>query len=479
MALDAAPTPLTKAWLVVHSGPLAGTRYLLRDGATRIGRSPESDVVVQGPNTATVSAQHLEILRADDGWRIRDTGSTNGTFLDGERIVEAELKRGAAIRLGSDGPEFSFVTEEVAPSELDSTLVIPEGILLTKAEPPPAPEVDGHEGLLRAAVKRARRARTEGSGDQTLTLMREVLKRALRRSSSRFRKAIWALVAALVIISSLGYWKIVSLKRDKQAIDRRIEEIEASLNKPQETPEQADRLIAQLDAYEDRAQSLRRSLLFRFGVDQAESFVVREIRALMAEFGAEVYSIPPEFTERVNAHIENYQGPDRPHMEFALNEARPQIAAMRRILKEEQLPPDFVYVPLVESGLSARQNSAAGAAGLWQFTPGTARAFGLRVDSTVDERKDLRKSTRAACAFLRQLLLDFGTGSSVMLALAAYNLGPTAVKQAITKSVQDPIKQRNFWYLYRARALPAETREFVPKVIAAIIIGRNPERFGF
>jgi membrane-bound lytic murein transglycosylase D len=66
-----------------------------------------------------------------------------------------------------------------------------------------------------------------------------------------------------------------------------------------------------------------------------------------------------------------------------------------------------------------------------------------------------------------------------MLALAAYNLGPARVKQAVLKSVEDPIKQRNFWYLYRVRALPAETREFVPKVFAAIVVGRNPERFGF
>jgi membrane-bound lytic murein transglycosylase D len=66
-----------------------------------------------------------------------------------------------------------------------------------------------------------------------------------------------------------------------------------------------------------------------------------------------------------------------------------------------------------------------------------------------------------------------------MLALAAYDLGPGKVKQAILKNVRDPIKQRNFWYLYRTRSLPPETREYVPKVMAAIIIGRNPQHFGF
>jgi membrane-bound lytic murein transglycosylase D len=100
------------------------------------------------------------------------------------------------------------------------------------------------------------------------------------------------------------------------------------------------------------------------------------------------------------------------------------------------------------------------------------------VDGKVDERRNARKSTEAACKYIRDLILDFGAGSSVMLALAAYNLGPAKVKQAV-RAVSDPIKQRNFWYLYRIRALPVETREYVPKVIAAMIIGRHPDRFDF
>jgi len=89
------------------------------------------------------------------------------------------------------------------------------------------------------------------------------------------------------------------------------------------------------------------------------------------------------------------------------------------------------------------------------------------------------KSTRAACKYLRELILDFGAGSSVMLALAAYDSGTAKVKQAVARTVRDPIQQRNFWYLYRRRALPLETREYVPKVFAAMLIGRNPHRFGF
>jgi membrane-bound lytic murein transglycosylase MltF len=286
-------------------------------------------------------------------------------------------------------------------------------------------------------------------------------------------------LAAFVLITSLGFWKIMRQNNDKASVDGHIQELETRLDILRDSREQTDRLLSQLNADEDEAETIQRSLLFRVGRAEKQTFVLHETRILMAEFGAEVYNIPREFVERVNVHIDHYQGADRRNMQRALQDAQGQIATMQLILEQERLPPDFAYVPLVESALSAREISAGGAAGLWQFTPDTARAYGLRVDGMVDERKDLKKSTRAACSFLRKLILDFGSGSSVMLALAAYNLGPTKVKQAVVNSVEDPIKQRNFWYLYRIRALPPETREYVPKVFAAIIIGRNPEHFGF
>lgn len=479
MADDVSVVPSTKAWLVYRSGPLAGTRYPLADGPTRIGRNPGNDIVIQGPNTATVSGQHLEIFREEGRWRIRDTGSTNGTYLNGEKIGDADLSDQAIVQLGQEGPAFAFLLEEAPPAELDHTLVIPQGISLPQMRPATEASYGGQDTLLKEAVTRARRARMAGIGGQTLTIMRHAVTRALQRGHRRMRLTIYALTIALISTTLYGYFKIRILKEEKMSIDQRIGEIEAQLDSSRQTPEQTDRLISELEAYQGQAETLRHSLLYRVGTRSKEDFVTQEIRNLMIEFGAEVYSIPPEFVDRVNIYIHQYQAQDRPQMARALGEAAPKIATMQQILREEQLPPDFAYVPLVESALGARATSAAGAAGPWQFTAPTARAFGLHVDGRVDERYDLRKSTHAACGFLRQLLLDFGTGSSVMLALAAYNFGPTRVKQAVMNVVKDPIKQRNFWYLYRARALPAETREYVPKVFAAIIIGRNPAHFGF
>jgi len=471
---------VAKAWLLSRSGSHAGTRFPMSDGVTRIGRAPANDIVLEGPEAATVSLQHVEIERVGNACFLRDLESTNGTFLNGERVTNAEISPPGIIQFGNQGPEFALVWEDATTAILDRTIEIPlpaDG-RTSAAAAAPAPEAT-HENLLVSAVARARRIRAHGMHGQTMTIMRGVLEQALARSRRRFRIIGYSLAAALVLVTSVGIWKITAMKRDKRAIDAQIHQLETQLQNAKGADE-AGQLISRLDDYQGQAQSLERSLLYRLGSPAEDGdFVTRDLRAVMAEFGAEVYSIPPDFLERVNHYIQQDQGPNRPLIAHALTEAGPQIQTIRGILREEQLPPDLAYIPLVESALADGPGSAAGAVGPWQFTAPTARALGLRVDGQIDERKDLVKSTRASCKYLRDLILDFGAGSSVMLALAAYNSGTSKVKQAVVKNVRDPIQQRNFWYLYRMQALPKETREYVPKVFAAILIGRNPRRFGF
>jgi membrane-bound lytic murein transglycosylase D len=179
----------------------------------------------------------------------------------------------------------------------------------------------------------------------------------------------------------------------------------------------------------------------------------------------------------VDRFIQQYQERDRDLMLRALVNKRADLEKVREILRRNFMPEDFAYMAVVESGFVHDSISSEGAAGFWQFTEVTARAYGLKVDDTADERLDLTKSTEAASRYIRDLILDFGTGSSVLLAIAAYNSGQEAVRRAM-RNVKDPIKQRNFWHLHRIRALPAETREYVPKVFAAIIVGRNPRQLG-
>jgi pSer/pThr/pTyr-binding forkhead associated (FHA) protein len=470
--------PALKAWLLLRSGSFAGTRFPLKEGITRVGRAPENDAVLDGPDCATVSLNHLEIQNEGSSWRVRDLGSTNGTWIDGERVTEAEVTPPAQIRLGTTGPLLELVVDGGVPVELNRTIEVSK---LELPEPPAAPPARPvpHEDLLSSAVMRARHARHHAGHGYTMTIMRDVVEQALRYSRRRFRIVGISLAIGLLAVSSYAVWKITGLKREKRAIDAQIGQLEAELEKAGDETTAED-LIAQLDRYQNEAQSLEGNLLYTLATRSGETdFVTRELRVIMAEMGAEVYSIPPEFVARVHHYIEQDQGPERPVIARALTESREHMQRIRRILEEEQLPPDLAYIPVVESAVSAAPASAAGAAGPWQFTAATARAFGLRVDGEVDERKDLVKSTRASCKYLRELILDFGAGTSVLLALAAYNSGPAKVKQAVTRNVRDPIKQRNFWYLYRKRALPLETREYVPKVFAVMLIGRHPKQFGF
>ena len=468
------------AWLVRKSGLLAGTRHLIRDETVRVGRSSENDVVIS--EAAMVSGRHLEIRKEGDAWRIADLNSTNGTFVNGERVTEARLDPPCGIRLGADGPELSFIIDDSPAQDLNQTLVVPPtpegGLIASEKDTADSVPRKAHEDLLSDAIHRARMARRMGIGDSTVVIMREMLDAALNRTGRKFKAVIAVLACALVAVSAFGFWKIEGLRKQKRQIDGEIQQIEAMLARANKNSTETDQLIDRLDQYEGKAIALQKTLLYRVGSFEHEEAIKNEIRALMAEFGAETYSIPPEFLGNVKRFVQQYEGPDRPHMARALGEASEEMKTMRQIFEQNNLPPDLIYIVLVESALTGDRASPAGSVGLWQFTPGTAREYGLRVGGGVDERLDATKSTRAACKYIRNLILDFGAGSSVMLALAAYNLGPSRVKAAVRK-VNDPIKQRSFWYLYRVRAVPPETREYVPKVIAAMIIGRHPELHGF
>jgi len=461
-----------QAWLVPRSESRARMRHALTGEVTTVGRSADNSVVISGAESAVVSLHHAEILREGEGFVLRDLGSTNGTFLNGAAVKSAPLMPPAVIRFGGQGPEFTFTVED--EQELDRTIVAPSAPVHDK----PSTVGTTYGGLLSDAVEQARQARARGLTNQTMSIMRDTLRQALHRSHKRSKRVITALAVSLVVLGGFTGWKLWDFHRQRNTIDAHIRDIESALEKANGENAEIDRLVAQLDTYEGEAQELQRSPLSRL-IGRKEDFVSREIRDLLAEFGAEVFRVPPEFSNRVRYYLDYYQGPERSTMAKALADGGRDLPQIRPILQQEQLPPDLAFIPIVESALESAQSSSAGAAGLWQFTPATARALGLRVDSVVDERHNLQKASRAGCRYLRQLILDFGTGSSVMLALAAYNSGPTKVKQAVLRTVRDPIKQRNFWYLYRVRALPEETREYVPKVFAVMIIGRNPAAFGF
>lgn len=468
------------------NGPVQGLSHRVQKAVFRVGRDRENDLVIEGSEAAIISARHLEIRRVDETFRLVDLESTNGTYLDGQRVTEAVLQNHAVITMGPGGPQFEFELEAADEADLAQTVhlaVTPDQLPAQPASQvsivlPPSSKGE-QDDLLKEAVKRARQARRAGSGGQTSIIMREMLDKALHRSSRKFKVAIGALLAALIGVSAYAVWTIQNLKKEKSQLDVEINRIETELLVSGGNPKRVDELIEKLNDYQKRALAMQTNLLYRLGVrSEEQDFVESEIKALLKEFGAEEYHVSKEFSDQVRHFIRQYQERDRPHMERALGRSRHELQAVQKQLEADRLPADLAYMVLVESAFIAGSTSSAGAAGLWQFTPTTAKAYGLKVGEGLDERLDARKATAAAGRYIRELILDFGAGSSVMLALAAYNFGPGNVKRAV-RTVVDPIKQRDFWYLYRTKALPPETREYIPKTIAVIVIGRNPARFGF
>jgi peptidoglycan lytic transglycosylase D len=160
------------------------------------------------------------------------------------------------------------------------------------------------------------------------------------------------------------------------------------------------------------------------------------------------------------------------HFQQWLARSGKYMSLMKSILRENYMPEDLVFLALIESGFNPRAYSLAQASGPWQFIRGTAARYGLRVDKWVDERRDPVKSTVAAAAYLKDLYGMFG---SWPLAMASYNAGEGNVERAINRTggVQD------FWKLRKTRYMPSETKDYVPKFIAARMIAQNPDNYGF
>lgn len=164
---------------------------------------------------------------------------------------------------------------------------------------------------------------------------------------------------------------------------------------------------------------------------------------------------------------EYFTGRGRKHFQFWLERQAAVENLVSTLLAEQGLPRELIYLAMIESGLSSQAVSNVGAVGPWQFMPGTAKAYALRNDWWVDERRDLEMSTRAAARYLKRLHDEFGDWA---LVLAAYNSGENRVARKIRQHGHD-----NFWDM----RLPSQTTAYVPKFIAAARIGEDPARFGF
>jgi len=207
-------------------------------------------------------------------------------------------------------------------------------------------------------------------------------------------------------------------------------------------------------------------------------FLAGKLKVLVTDLGVPAQSIPTDFEQKVRRWARLYQTRDRDEIEVVLGSRRHDFEVVRQQVASANLPPDLAFVTLVESHFQAGTKSADDNAGLWQFTRDTARRNGLKVNASIDERLDPHKSTEAACRYFLRLRHHLGRESSLMLVLAAYNMGPGRLTKRM-QQVGDVQKRYDFWHLYQTRLLPAITRTHLARLMAAILIGRHPQYFGF
>jgi membrane-bound lytic murein transglycosylase D len=185
---------------------------------------------------------------------------------------------------------------------------------------------------------------------------------------------------------------------------------------------------------------------------------------------------------RVKYYLDFFQGAARERMSVWLQRMPRYEPMIRSKLREYQVPEDMVYLALIESGYSNSATSRARASGMWQFMKGTAKLYGLRIDSWVDERRDPVRATDAAARHLADLRDQFG---SMYLAAAAYNAGAGKVGRGLRRlgpddeDEEDDNPDATFFRLYDTRFLRRETKDYVPKLIAAALIAKQPEKYGF
>lgn len=232
---------------------------------------------------------------------------------------------------------------------------------------------------------------------------------------------------------------------------------------------------ALIDVYTNRLNTLQASDV-AITAEQLRKEVTEVIEPLEMEMGHSKFTviddreghIPLIRNNKVDQFIEFFKTRGRKQYSIWLNRYAEYGHLLETMLAEYNLPPELVYLAMIESGLNPKAYSRANASGMWQFIYSTGKNYGLKRTWYVDERRDPIKATHAACKYLKDLYKEF---DHWYLALAAYNSGSGRVKRS-TRLHQTT----DFWQLY---SLPRETRNYIPYFLSAAIIGRDPDSYGF
>ncbi|MGA7826127.1 MAG: transglycosylase SLT domain-containing protein [Geobacteraceae bacterium] len=204
--------------------------------------------------------------------------------------------------------------------------------------------------------------------------------------------------------------------------------------------------------------------------DSSDGFA--DFEKKVADYNLPKSDIPLTINSKVEYFLNTFQTSGHTWFAKWLSRSERYIPMMKEVLRENSLPEDLVYLAMIESGFSPNAYSSANAVGPWQFVAGTGKRYSLRIDQWIDERRDPLKSTVAAAMYLKELYTVFN--KNWYLAAAGYNAGENKILRAI-----DMYNSTDFWELAEGSYLKRETKDYVPKLLAAAIIAKDPAKYGF
>ncbi|MBN1602411.1 MAG: transglycosylase SLT domain-containing protein [Chitinispirillaceae bacterium] len=516
-------------YLEVIRGTQTGKRFLLTDGAISIGRNPQNTIVLD--NEKCVSGHHLIIYKSPERMYLQDLQSTNGSYVNEHQATEIELSPEDQIGFGKTGPRLKVICSSVElpldntgfenaqqktdekgtsaslplMSEHASTYEENQNTIF-KAKNGLHPSGDGlnpsktmefEQKILNKNIcseemqdlmnndERMEKILARGNLGSTQTSMLRTVHKAHKSMRRQwYYVVISILTVSLCVIAFFGiraiqYKQIISkakiLKEDIEEYDKKIA---SAKSKPTKDKKELERLIKELEEKQKSLSTIKNQIdVADFGKFYEDPLEQR-IDEVLVRFGETDYQIPKEMKERVQHHINIYSGKMKNTITRYFQRKEKYFPFIQKVFREKNIPLDLAYVSMLESGFNPMALSHAGARGLWQFMPHTGRRFGMIVNDKIDERTNPEKATYAAAEYFKELIGMFGGKSAVMLCMAAYNAGEGRIMGALRK-IEDPMRNRDFWYIYRMGYLAEETNEYIPRVISLIILSEYPDEYGF
>ncbi len=489
------------------SGSIQGERQF--DGRlVRIGRDSQGEVVFDFQKDPAVSFNHAAIEEAGGRWELKDLGSTNGTLVNGKKITRHFLTDGDIVAFGLAGPQLKIHLDvpsyaSLEPAGATKILVLDRPKLRLEVVRGPAQGKKFEFDLTPGRVVKLGRERNNDVAffEPPSPVVSRYHAELTKSGEGLFLEDVGSTNGTFINGKKISGRAAVK-NGDRIVLGNNGPELTIGLEAPAppalpKRPAQK-RPVLVLSIAGGAVAVLAVILVALFGSGETEkadgsvaanietdatvagdedfAFVERRVKELSAALHEDSSKVKPSFVSVVMEQV-NHLKKDKLGIRILLEKGPVYLPDAMRALKKKRLPPELAYLAYIESKFNPTAKSPSGAVGLWQFMIPTARDFGLKVDPKrkIDERTEPARATLAAAEYLNFLIRDRG---SAFKAIASYNTGQGSVSRA-SRKVEDYLTHGDYFYLSQKGLIPQETRDYVPRFLAAAILYTDPARFGF